>query len=90
MAALLAEFNAYLGREHADPTADSVSYRQIPLWLSRKELGELIDDVRRAIVSKMDNEPSPDRSLHLLSPIMFPIEESSRHGTDGQADSPRA
>ena len=28
MAALIAEFNAYLDRDHADPTADSVSYRQ--------------------------------------------------------------
>ena len=28
MAALLAEFNTYLDREHADPFADSVSYRQ--------------------------------------------------------------
>jgi hypothetical protein len=28
MAALLAEFNAYLQREHADPTADLVGYRQ--------------------------------------------------------------
>ncbi|HET6316082.1 MAG TPA: hypothetical protein VFG86_06475 [Chloroflexota bacterium] len=24
------EFNAYLDREHADPTDDSVGYRQIP------------------------------------------------------------
>src|SRR4051812_4660377 len=32
MAALVAEFNAYLDRAHADPTADLVGYRQIPLW----------------------------------------------------------
>ena len=35
-AALLAEFNAYLDREHADPFADSVGYAQVPLWLSRR------------------------------------------------------
>jgi hypothetical protein len=31
--------------------------------------------VRGAIASKMDNKPAPDRSLFLLSPILFPIEE---------------
>jgi DNA-binding transcriptional ArsR family regulator len=75
MAALLAEFNAYLDRDHADPTADSVGYIQVPLWLRQDELAELIGELRSVIVSRMDNEPSADRSLHLLSPILFPIEE---------------
>lgn len=75
MAALHAEFNAYLDRDHADPTADSVGYRQIPLWLSQDELAELISELRRVIASRMDNKPARGRSLHLLSPILFPIEE---------------
>ena len=75
MTALLAEFNTYLDRDHADPTGDSVGYRQIPLWLSQAELAELIGEMRNVIVSKLDNKPTPDRSLHLLSPILFPIEE---------------
>ncbi len=75
MAALLAEFNAYLGRDHADPAADSVGYRQIPLWLNQDELAGLISEVRSAIVSRMDNMPAPDRSPYLLSPILFPAEE---------------
>jgi DNA-binding transcriptional ArsR family regulator len=73
MAALLAEFNAYLDREHADPTADSVGYRQVPLWLSQDELAELISQIRSIIVSTMGNKPAPDRSPYLLSPILFPI-----------------
>ena len=85
MAALLAEFNTYLDRDHADPTADSVGYRQIPLWLNQGELAELIGEVRSAIVSKLDNKPTPDRSLHLLSPILFPIEEPSPQRTGKQA-----
>jgi DNA-binding transcriptional ArsR family regulator len=78
MGALLAEFNAYLDREHADPTADSVSYRQFPLWLNQDELDELISEIRSAVVSKLDNEPAPDRSPHLLSTILFPTEERFR------------
>ena len=78
MAALLAEFNTYLDREHADPTADSVGYRQVPLWLNQDELAELISEIRSIIVSRMDNKPAPDRSPYLLSPILFPLGEQDR------------
>ena len=74
MAALLADFNAYLDREHADPTADSVGYTQIPLWLSQDELAAMIQELTTAIKDRMGNEPAPGRGLHLLSPILFPIE----------------
>jgi hypothetical protein len=37
MAALHAEFNAYLDRDGADQTADSVGYRQGILWLTPDE-----------------------------------------------------
>jgi hypothetical protein len=52
-----------------------VGYTQVPLWLSQDELAELISEMRGAIVSRVDNKPAPDRGLHLLSPILFPIEE---------------
>src|SRR5579872_95907 len=32
MAALLGEFNAYLDRGHADPSADAVGFQQLSLW----------------------------------------------------------
>ena len=80
MAALLAEFNAYFDREHADPFADSVGYAQVPLWLSQDELAELIGQVRDALQSKRDNEPAPDRGLYLASPILFPIGELPPRG----------
>jgi DNA-binding transcriptional ArsR family regulator len=76
--ALLAEFTAYLGRENADPAADSVGYTQIPLWLSQDERAELIGELITVITSKADNKPAPGRRLHLLSPILFPIEERSQ------------
>ena len=81
MAALLAEFNAYLDREHADPIADSVGYAPIPLWLSQDELAELIGQVRDALLAQRDNEPTPDRGLYLARPILFPIGEPPPRGT---------
>ncbi|MGN9783208.1 helix-turn-helix domain-containing protein [Nonomuraea sp. ZG12] len=75
MAALLAEFNAYLDREHADPAADLVGYRQHAVWLSQDELHTLIIELRAAIAPLLANEPAPDRARYLLSPILFPAEE---------------
>src|SRR6202521_1532836 len=65
MAGLVAEFNAYLDREHADPTADLVGYRQVPLCLTENEVAKLIGEVRSSIVSRMNNEPAPDRRMYL-------------------------
>ncbi|GII53757.1 transcriptional regulator [Planotetraspora thailandica] len=78
MATLLAEFNAYLDREQADPAADLVGYRQHALWLSPDERAEMIRDLREVIVARMGNEPAPGRIRHLLSPILFPAEEPPR------------
>lgn len=74
LAVLVAEFNAYLARDNADPTADLVGFRQHAVWLSRPELLELIGELRAAIVPRLGNQPGPDRAQYLLSPILFPIE----------------
>jgi DNA-binding transcriptional ArsR family regulator len=76
VAALVAEFNTYLDRDNADPTADKVGYRQIPVWLSKDELAELISVVQSIVASRMSNQPARGRSLYLLSPILFPIERA--------------
>jgi len=76
MAALLADFNAYLDRPDADPTADMVGYVQVPLWLSKEELAAMAEQVRAMLASKMDNAPEPGRRLYLISPILFPIDQS--------------
>ncbi|MFI5717167.1 helix-turn-helix domain-containing protein [Nocardia sp. NPDC051750] len=73
MATLLAEFNTYLDSDTADPTADSVGYRQHAVWLSPGEIEDLIADLRTAILPRLRNTPTPDRTQYLLSPILFPI-----------------
>ncbi|TNC20086.1 helix-turn-helix domain-containing protein [Amycolatopsis alkalitolerans] len=75
VATLIAEFNAYLDREQADPVADLAGYRQHAVWLSDEELHALIQDMRAAIAPKLANEPAPGRTRYLLSPILFPLEE---------------
>nr|WP_228563972.1 helix-turn-helix domain-containing protein [Catenulispora rubra] len=88
VAALLASFNGYLDGAGADPTADSVGYRQIPLWLSPAELAEMVEEMQAGILARAENEPAPDRGLYLLSPIFFPIEKAE--GDPEAADNPTA
>jgi DNA-binding transcriptional ArsR family regulator len=75
MASLLAEFNAYLDQEHADPMTDSVGYIQLPLWLSHDELAGLVDEVRAALLARRANTATPGRRPYLISPILFPLVE---------------
>jgi len=75
MAALLAEFAAYLDRADADPAADLVGYQQRAIWLSRDELVALIGELSAAIAPRLANQATPDRARYLISPILFPVEK---------------
>lgn len=86
LAVLAAEFTAYLDRDTADPVADLVGYRQHAVWLSPEELHGMIDGMREAIAPHLANEPSPDRTQYLISPILFPVEAPpTESGTDNTA-----
>lgn len=74
MAVLLAEFNAYLDRQGADPVADSVSYRQTTLWLNDAELAEMINVVSAALLANTGNPATEDRRPYLLGTIFFPTQ----------------
>ncbi|MGW9120976.1 helix-turn-helix domain-containing protein [Streptomyces sp. NPDC055663] len=88
MATLLAEFNTYLDRPGAAPAADLVGYRQHAMWLSRDELTALIDELREALVRRITNEPSPERTRYLISPILFPAEETPMADDENRSLSP--
>lgn len=83
MATLLAEFNAYLDRPEADLTRDAVGYRQHAIWLSDDEVLELIEGMRAAILPKLSNEATTERTQYLLSPILFPLEDQPSAPPDG-------
>jgi hypothetical protein len=76
VAALVADFNVYLDRPDANPYRDGVGYLQIPLWLTRRELAELQRSLRDILLAPRNNPPGSGRRLHLLSPIIFPIEDA--------------
>jgi DNA-binding transcriptional ArsR family regulator len=82
MAVLVAEFNAYLDRDNAEPAADLVGYRQHAIWLNRDELEKMISELRRVILPLLANQPAPDRAQYLLSPVFFPIEQAPAAETE--------
>jgi DNA-binding transcriptional ArsR family regulator len=78
--ALLAEFNAYLERDGANPLADSVSYRQFSLWLSEEEKAQLVRNLTATLMALMKNGPTAERRQHMLSTILFPTDDPQRTG----------
>ncbi|MFF2139510.1 helix-turn-helix domain-containing protein [Streptomyces sp. NPDC058193] len=72
MATLTAEFNAYVDGDGADPSADLVGFRQHALWLDPDELQQLMAELRAVIVPRLAHGPTPERTRHLLSPVIFP------------------
>ncbi|GAA1313995.1 helix-turn-helix domain-containing protein [Saccharothrix xinjiangensis] len=80
VAALLAEFNAYLDRPGADPVADSVGYRQGTLWLTPDELAEVVAEVMGVFRARAGHGPAPGRRPYLVSPVFFPTGEAPDAG----------
>jgi DNA-binding transcriptional ArsR family regulator len=74
MAAMTAEFGAYLDRDSSDPSTDPVGYRQHAVWLDDDELETLLGELRAAIAPRLSNQADAGRKRYLLSPVVFPSE----------------
>lgn len=72
MAALMADFGAYLDRDDARPVDDAVSYRQFVVWLTPDERSRLIGELGRIVLSLTRNTADDARAPYLLSTIFFP------------------
>lgn len=88
MAVLIAEFNAYLDRDGADPAADGVSYRQGTLWLSPAELAAMADEMAAVLRGRLGNAPEPGRAPYLLGAILFPTDRATGQVTASAGPGP--
>ena len=71
---LLADFDQYLTRDPADPTADGVSYQQAALWLTDAEMAELSTAIREAVTARLGQDPGPGRTRRMISLVTMPAE----------------
>ncbi len=75
VAGLLGDFARYLERPKIDMAADNAGYQQTPLYLSDAEVAKLIQDFSAVMLPVLHNQPSPGRTLRLLTTIMIPADD---------------
>jgi hypothetical protein len=54
-ASLMGDFDRYLAHENADPHVDGVVYRQAAVWLTEEEFAVMVEEIERAVVSRVGN-----------------------------------
>jgi DNA-binding transcriptional ArsR family regulator len=73
---LLGEFGSYLRREHIDPSADGVGFRQNVLYLSDEEQAQLGAALREVLAPVLANGPAPGRTRRTLTTVLMPAEDA--------------
>ncbi|MGV9367651.1 helix-turn-helix domain-containing protein [Amycolatopsis sp. NPDC003731] len=71
---LLADFDQYLAREPADPTADGVTYQQAALWLTDAEMAELLTAMHTLVTARRGQDPAQGRTRRMISVVTMPAE----------------
>lgn len=70
--AMIHSFGRYLDHPDSDPSRDGVGYRQAGIWLTPKELEELVADLGEALAPYLEHEPAPGRSRSMLNTVLIP------------------
>ncbi|MGY2001619.1 helix-turn-helix domain-containing protein [Blastococcus sp. SYSU DS1024] len=76
VASLLADFDRYLARGEPDLVRDGVGYRQVGLWLTDAEFGELLSDLRGVLQARLANRPGDGRRRRLVGLVNLPGDET--------------
>lgn len=71
-ASLMADFDRYLAHDDADPSTDSVVYRQAAVWLTNEETNALVAEITAAVTARAANTPGNGRARRYLSLIAMP------------------
>jgi hypothetical protein len=76
VAALLADFQRYLGRVGGSPDllADRVGYRQVGVWVTDEEFDELVADLAAVLRPRMAHRPDGTRRRRLITTVHLPAD----------------
>jgi DNA-binding transcriptional ArsR family regulator len=80
-ASLMGDFDRYLAHENADPNADGVVYRQAAVWLTEDEFAVMVEEIERAVVSRVGNARD-GRIRRVVSLVVVPDEPKTDAGTE--------
>lgn len=78
---LLNSYAGYLRNGTPDLEADRVGFRQVPLWLSDRELDELIEELSAAIQSRLENKAATGRRRRLITSVVMPDDPADGNET---------
>ncbi len=71
-ASLIDEYSRYLRRDHIDPMADGVMYREGSLYLSDEEAAAVAGEMWAAFARRVGTEPGPGRSARTFAVVSIP------------------
>jgi DNA-binding transcriptional ArsR family regulator len=77
-ASLMADFDRYLAHEDADPAADGVVYRQAAVWLTEEEFAAMVEEIEKAVVSRIGQARDGGRRRHVVSLVVVPDEPRTK------------
>jgi DNA-binding transcriptional ArsR family regulator len=72
VAGLLGDFDRYLDSGDVDLARDLVGYLQAALYLSDKEMRQLLDDLVGVVRPLLDNKPSARRTRRIFTTVLMP------------------
>jgi hypothetical protein len=72
VASLLTDFDRYLASEDADPIGDGVVYRQAAVWLSDDEFAAMIEEIEKAVVTRIGRTGGQGRTRRIVSLVVVP------------------
>lgn len=81
IAALIGDFDRYLGQDNVDLIRDGVSYRLQGMWLNDSELKELTQELIAVLRPRLENSPDPGRKRWILGTVVMPGTESAQPRT---------
>jgi len=80
-ASLMGDFDRYLAHENADPATDGVVYRQAAVWLTEEEFAVMVEEIERAVVSRVGNIRD-GRIRRVISLVAVPDKPKTNAGTE--------
>jgi hypothetical protein len=77
MSSLIADFSRYLTAENADPIADGVVYRQAAVWVTDDEFTAMVEEIERAVVTRIGPTGGDGRTRRIVSLVVVPDQPAS-------------
>lgn len=80
-ASLMGDFDRYHAHPEADPAADGVVYRQAAVWLTDDEFAVMVEEIERAVVSRIGKERD-GRIRRVVSLVVVPDKPTTDAGPE--------